>query len=151
MTVGDRGRALGMEGEEIGGSADLPGGEVAAGGDVLEETLHEGATVAGRVRPADARRWQGAPHAGNREIMQPVEFFRRALPVDAEIGFVPGLEPPAVDLGRPVTLHEMLRQLEAQFRPALVVAWWPGPAAVERATARAPVVPVGRARRRRAQ
>ena len=70
VAVDEARRALGVERDEVDRRARLAGRVVRAAQAVLEKVLHELAAAAGDVRPADARRRQRAPHAGDRVVVQ---------------------------------------------------------------------------------
>ena len=60
------------------------------------------------------------PDAVDRVVVQLVVLLGRALPV-ADVGLVPDLPPPALDLGATVPLHGVLHPLLAEATPLVVV------------------------------
>jgi len=89
---------------------------------------------------ADARRRQRAFHRRGGVVVQPVVFLGRAFPV-ADVGFVPNLPIPGLDLAAAVTLDGMEHPLAHQLSPAGVVFRRVGPALT--VIGRGPVAGVG--------
>ena len=130
VAVDERRPSLGVERHEVDRRADLAGREVGAAQLVLVEVARELAAVAGGVGAADLRRRQRPPHAVDGVVVQLAELLGRAAPV-ADVGLVPGLPVPGLDLGLAVLLDAVLRPLVDQVAPLLVVLRGVGPAGVD--------------------
>src|ERR1035438_10685995 len=75
---------------------------------------------AGSGRAADARRWQSALQRRGSVVVQLVVLLSRAFPV-ADVGFIPHLPIPALDLAPAVAPNRMEYPLAHQFPPPGVV------------------------------
>src|SRR5262245_1556564 len=130
-----------MKRYEVERCADFAGGMVGATQTMFDEFPREPATAAGRVRTADLRRGQGAPHGVNGVIVQLAKFFRCPAPV-ADVRLVPSLPKPGLNLGAAILFDAVFRPLEREFGPLPVILWRIGPAGVNRVVSRARRPPV---------
>ncbi len=107
-----------------------PRGVVGAAQAVLEEVAQERILSARRVRPAHPGRGQGAAHGVHGVVVELVELFGSAFPV-ADVGLVPDLPVPLLDLGAAVLLDGVLDPLVDELGPLGVVLRRIGPAGVD--------------------
>ena len=131
MAVHDRGRAFGVEGDKVERRALFPGRVVGAVQAVVEEVRHELAAGARGVRPAHPGRRQGAAHGGDRKIVHLEKFLRRAVPVGRDVGLIPHLPIPGLDLGAAIARETMRDPLENELVPLRVILRRVGPAGVQ--------------------
>ena len=80
--------------------------------------------------PPTLRRRQRPPHAVDGVVVQLAELLGRAAPV-ADVGLVPGLPVPGLDLGLAVLLDAVLRPLVDEVAPLLEILRGVGPAGVD--------------------
>src|SRR5689334_1843534 len=108
---------------------------------VLEKTLHELPAAPRGVHSAHPRRRQRAPDTIDREIVQFLELFWRAVPITA-VGLVPNFPVPRFHLGFSVLFDTMLRPLMDELSPLVEILRWIRPPRFDRAVlvARLPVM-----------
>src|SRR5271154_479303 len=112
--------AFGVERHKIRGRTSLSTGVVLPLGDMRHEAIQK-QTRSSHVRAADASRGQRAPNGINCNIMQSIEFFRCALPVDGKIGLIPDLEIPALHFCVAVALEAVCDPVENEITPLSVI------------------------------